>query len=262
MTLATKDLVSLQKFIEPVLFTAGLKVMTSWSKIQSVTYKDKRDITTNVDVEVENFLRNALAKILPEAGFYVEEGKNNLKSKYNWAIDPIDGTKYYAHLLPFFVTQIALLEYNEPILGLILNPVTNQLFSASKGNGASFNGVKMTAKTRSSIEESMIDLDFGGPDDEIENKIKIFNVLAQKFFRVRIFGGTVVSYMITGAIDAYIVLNKKNKLVDFAPNKIILSEAGLITDYINIPHYRPIFCSANKELFSKIKELLEKQSTL
>ncbi len=258
MTLSKKDLQDLQRLVEPIILSAGVKILNSWNSIQSVTYKDKRDVVTNVDIEVENYIRSKLEELLPEAGFFVEEGKSNKMKKYNWAIDPIDGTKYYASLLPFFVTQVALLEKDEPILGLVLNPVTNQLFSASRGNGTLFNGVKTVAKARSSMEQSMIDLDFGGPDDEINTKTNIFNALAQKFFRVRIFGGTVVSYMITGAIDAYIVLNKKNKLVDLAPNKIILTEAGLRADYIHVPDYKHIFCSASKSLFEMIKRLLQK----
>jgi myo-inositol-1(or 4)-monophosphatase len=257
MNLSKKDLQNLQKLVEPIILSAGVKILNSWNTIQSITYKDKRDIVTNVDIEVENFMRDKLSKLFPEAGFFVEEGKSSQKKKYNWAIDPIDGTKYYASLLPFFVTQIALLEDKNPILGLILNPVTNQLFSASKANGTTFNGQKIIAKSRASMDSSMIDLDFGGPDDEIETKIKIFDILAQNCFRVRIFGGTAISYMITGAIDGYIVLNKKNKLVDLAPNQIILSEAGLKADYINIPDYKAVFCSANTTLFGKIRELLQ-----
>jgi len=256
MDLSTKELKELQQIIEPIILTAGIRILSSWTKIQSIRYKDKRDVVTNVDIEVENYIRSELTKIFPDAGFYVEEGITDTKAKYNWAIDPIDGTKYYAHLLPFFVTQIALLENNVPILGIVLNPVTNQLFSASRGNGTVFNGQVMLSKARSRIEESVIDLDFGGPDEEIDQKTRLFNKLAKHFYRVRIFGGTMVSYIVTGAIDAYLVPNRANKIVDIAPNIIILKEAGLTVDSIDVPHYRPLLCAANKELFNQVKKLL------
>lgn len=258
MILKKEDLTSLQIEVEQIVVLAGQKIKASWNKKHEVTLKDLRDVVTNVDIKTENFLRKALKSILPEAGFIVEEGKTDRQSLYNWAIDPIDGTKYFSSNFPLFVTQVALLENDVPVLGVIYNPVSTQLFSASKGNGTKLDGVIVKPKLRSSPENSILDLDFGGFDDEIEVKNAIFAKLSRNFFRVRIFGGVVCSYMVTGALDAYIVLNKKNKIVDLAPNMIILQEAGIKTDFLAVSGYKPVLVASSFPLFEKIAAILNK----
>lgn len=257
MNLSEKDLLELVQKITPFIIKAGKIIKDSWYSIKSFNFKDKRDLATDVDIQVENYLKENLSVLLPEAGFYVEESKSELRINYNWSIDPIDGTKYYAGLFPIFVTQIALLKGSEPLLGLIYNPVSNQLFTASKNNGTYFNYHKVIPHAKTHPEEAIVEYDFGGNDDEIDSKIKIFNKLVKCFYRVRIFGGTIVSYMITGAIDAYILVNKKNKLVDRAPNKIILQEAGFVSRNISIPQYKDILVITNQKLFESIEILLK-----
>lgn len=255
MNLTTKDLADLQKQAEPFILKAGEQIKNAWYNIKEIRYKDKRDLATNVDINVEEYLREKLSRILPEAGFYVEEGINESKKTYNWTIDPIDGTKYYAGLFPIFVTQVALLKNNKSVIGLIYNPISNQLFSASKDNGTYFNCKKVVLDSKITIEKSIVEVDFGGKDNEINKKVTLLNKLIKSFYRVRMFGGTIVSYIITGAIDAYILLNKNNKLVDIAPNIIILNEAGVKTDFISIGGYKEIFVAANELLYENILKL-------
>lgn len=238
---------------EPILRAAGKTILDSWHQIHSTKLKDKRDLVTNVDIEVEEKIRTALTRLLPEAGFIVEEGKTEFKKEYNWVIDPIDGTKNYVNFLPIFVTQIALHRNGVPVLGQIYNPVSNQFFSASLENGTYFNNNLVKHLPQREAEEAIIDLDFGGIDEIIDWKTKVFSTLAKNFFRVRVFGGVVTCYMVTGAIDGYISIDRKVKIVDIAPNLIILSEAGIATEELNLYNKKIIIC-AHKKLLSLLKE--------
>jgi len=256
MNLSSAELLDLENKLNSVITFAGEYIKDSWNKISDVVYKDARDVVTNVDISTEELLRKHLSNLLPEAGFIVEEGITQKKAEYNWAIDPIDGTKNFANHLPLFVTQVALMKGDNPVLGIIYNPLSNQLFSASLGNGTRLNGKNVMYTKRNNISSSIIDIDFGGSDDEIDHKLKITYSLAKKCYRIRIYGGIVACYLITGAIDVYIILNKKNKLVDLAPNMIILKEAGVMVDFVDVPHYKKVLVCAGQTLFEEIKSTL------
>lgn len=256
MNLTSSDLKDLQNATTPIIKEAGKYILQFWNKTKNISFKDKRDVVSNVDVEVEENVRSKLKKIFPQAGFIVEEGETEKLPLYNWAIDPVNGTKNYVAQLPMFSTQIALLEKDNPILGHVYYPVVNHFFSASLGNGVSLNGNKIVIHDQRGADESIIDIDFGGHDVEIDWKLEIFKKLSKSFFRVRVFGDVVTSYLVTGAIDAFVALNAKVKVVDLVPNIILAREAGLRSDYINLKNNRKILISANKTIFVLIEKII------
>lgn len=255
MTLSIKDLKYLEQQVTPLIKSAGKYIVDHWHTTHTLSYKDKRDVASEVDIEVENMLREKLSEILPEAGFIVEEGET-YKKNLNWVIDPIDGTKYYVAGIPVFFTQIALLEDNIPVIGHVYNPVGEQLFSASKGNGAYLNGNKISIQLRTKPEESIINVDFGGNDSELEWKLKILSQVAQKFYRVRMTGNYLYPYLVTGGIDVSLTLNATTKVVDYMPGVAIIRESGLIAEYVSI-HQRKILVCSNTILFEVIKDILQ-----
>jgi myo-inositol-1(or 4)-monophosphatase len=256
MILTQLELKSLEKKVSPLLINAGKFIMANWESNHKLNYKDKRDFASEIDIKVENSLRKNLHKLLPQAGYIVEEGKTQKLFHYNWLIDPIDGTKYYVNKAPMFLTQIALIKNDIPVLGQVYNPVSNQLFSASLNNGARLNGQKIFDKTRKRLDESIIDIDFGSHDEELSWKLKILSSLANVFYRIRITGNYLFIYLATGAIDASVNLHKDTKLVDIMPAIIILKEAGLIADFVKINKNRNILIGANKKIYEHIKKII------
>lgn len=249
------ELASLEIELNAILRKAGDHILKKWQHIQKISFKDRRDIVTNVDVEVENMLREALSDLLPEAGFIVEEGENDPK-EYNWVIDPIDGTKQYAYQLPIFTTQVALTYKEEPIIGSVLNPVSQQLFSASKGNGAKLNGIATSRKDVSSLKESIIELDFGGNDEYLDWKLNKLKKFAQDCYRVRMYAGIFGIYIVTGAIDSVISLGQP-KIVDILPHDIIIKEAGLKVEYISVKDIGSIRVVSDPKTFGEIVTILQ-----
>ncbi|MEM4260645.1 MAG: inositol monophosphatase [Candidatus Woesearchaeota archaeon] len=257
MKLTQKDLLDLQVEIKNILIKAGDIICKSWNSSVISKQKDRRDIATNIDIEVEDFLRDKLTKLLPEAGFIVEEGKSIKKSYYNWVIDPIDGTKQYYNRLPMFYTQIALLYKDLPIIGAIYNPVSKQMFSSSKNNGAYLNEIKIIAKTNNSLKSSIIEIDFSSSNIFFNQKNQIITRLLKSCYRVRMSAGFMGPYIITGAIDAIIRSNlKTNKqFTDISAHLLLCEEAGLKNKYINISGF-PIIITASDLLANKITNLL------
>lgn len=255
--ISSSELKQLELHSAEIIKKAGKRVFDSWGKIIDVSYKDKRDLFTKVDLESENFLRSELITLFANAGFIVEEGESDKKSEYNWTIDPLDGSKNFAFQLPMFFVQVALLYKDNPILGHIYHPLSNQLFSASYGNGVSLNGKRLSSYVteQRDVSQAIIDVDLGGKDMYSNENCNILAAIFNNVYRVRISGGAFPPYLLTGAIDGYLVLNQKTKLVDQAPRIILFREAGLTTEYIEYGS-RHILLSTNDVIFSKIKSLI------
>ena len=261
MNLSSKDLLVLENKLKPIIISAGNYIKESWSRVSRVIYKNSRDVATNVDIEVEEMIRKELSKLLPEAGFIVEEGKSKKKEGFNWSIDPIDGTKNFVHLFPLFYVQVALLFNEDPILGIVYNPVSSQLFSASFLNGTKLNNELVKMTTRTSLNSAIIDIDFGGSDSIIEWKLAILAKLAKVVYRVRMTGGFGNTYMLTGAFDAsiHIVQQTREKyIVDNAPRVILLKEAGFLTDFWEGDNNKKIFLASNPNLIKELKSIINR----
>jgi len=250
-------------FLTPVIKQAGEMALESWDKIEISKQKNSRDIATVADVEIENFLKSKIIGKWPEHGFWGEEGeRSNASADYQWLIDSIDGTKFYIAQAPFFYVHIALMHKNEVVLGLVYNPVSKQLFSASKGNGAYLNSKKLSLKAPFSLEKSMINIDLGAMvgKDEKEKKWLLDKLcrITEKCFRIRIISGALAIYLVTGAIDAYIDLSGDNKPQDSAARIIIMQEAGYKVEFVENPFGKKMLIVAQEPLLSEIKEIIVK----
>ncbi len=248
-------------FLVPVIKQAGEMAIESWDKIEISKQKDSRDIATKADVEIENFLKEKIIGKWPEHGFWGEEGKrSNISSDYQWLIDSIDGTKFYIAQAPFFYVHIALMYKNEVVLGLIYNPVSKQLFSASKNNGAYLNGKLLSLKAPFLLDKAMINIDLGAiiGKEEKEKKwlLAELGAITEKCYRIRIISGALAIYLVTGAIDAYVDLDGESKPQDLAARIIIMQEAGYKIEWVENPFGKKMLLAAQEPLLSEIKKIL------
>jgi myo-inositol-1(or 4)-monophosphatase len=255
--LSKDELRELELKTSDVVRKVGEFIMTHWEDTHVISYKNERDSATEVDTEAENMLKIELSGIFPDAGFIVEEGENSESDEYNWVIDPIDGTKQFVHQMPLFNTQVALMYKDEPVLGVIYNPVSKQLFSASKGNGASLNKVLLHPSFDRKPEESIIDVDFGGQNEAIETKLKVLSELFKSFYRVRIFAGIYGTYMTTGALDGTISIFGRINLYDYAPKDIIEQEVGIKVAYKHIDSIGMVRIAGYSQVFDKLQTIIQ-----
>lgn len=256
MDISSSHLKTIENQCAPIIREAGNKIRESWNSIQDIQYKSTRDPVTEVDRAVEDFIREKVRTIVPEAGFLVEEGTSDKHDVYNWSIDPIDGTKYFVHQAPLFVTQLALLKNDVPVMGIIYNPISDQLFSASQGNEATMNGNVLKVLERNSLHEAIVDVDFGGVVPELDIKNRIFSQFSQQCNRIRMLGGPFSIYAANGAIDICVGFNHI-KLYDRAPRDIILREAGMTVDYLEKEGYTGIRLAATPALFELAAQVIK-----
>lgn len=123
----------------------------------AIKNNDAKDIVTAVDIEISTFLVDALKKEFPAYGIYSEEGScESEEGEYVWAIDPIDGTSNFVRHIPHFAICVGLLHKGIPVLGVVYNPITNELFSFKKGEGAYLNGERIEVSKITELKNACV----------------------------------------------------------------------------------------------------------
>jgi myo-inositol-1(or 4)-monophosphatase len=127
-------------------------------RVESVTYKtDKSDIVTEADYLSENIITTALENEFPAHNIRSEEDTHTDRGgEFTWLIDPLDGTGNYANGNPNYCVSVALLRDEEPVVGVVYAPETDELWTAIKGEDAYRNGEPISTTDRTDIEESMV----------------------------------------------------------------------------------------------------------
>ncbi len=248
------ELLELQKTTAAIIVKAGKMVLDSWHSIRETDLKDNRDVVTNVDREVEDFIKENLELALPSSSFEGEERGSSAGSEFVWYIDPIDGTKDYAAQSPIFVTQIALVHNGKPLLGHVYNPLAEDLFSASAGNGVYHNEESFSPKLRDNLSDAIISMDFGGASESLERKAAVFSKVAASCYRIRMVS-PFACYMLTGAYDVYVGFKENIKDVDSYPRRILFEEAGF-TYNIELINDMEVIIATTDKLYSQLMPLL------
>jgi len=117
---------------------AGELLITEFDRPQQLSYKGEVDIVTEADRKSESLIVARLLNRFPGHAILGEEGGTTGAggARYRWLVDPLDGTTNFAHGFPVFAVSIGLLEDGEPLIGAVYNPVTRDMFTAMKGEGA------------------------------------------------------------------------------------------------------------------------------
>lgn len=195
----------------------------------SIEYKGKNDLVSYVDKEAEKLLVAGLSQLVPEAGFITEEGtaEKGRAEKYNWVIDPVDGTTNYVHGIPLYSISVALMERDEVILGVIYEPNRDEMFYSIKGNKAYLNDQEITVSNVQTLEESLLATGF--PYSKLQNipaYIKIVEELMQKTHGLRRMGSAAIdlAYVACGRFEGFFEYNLKPW--DVAAGGFLVQQAG------------------------------------
>ena len=218
---------------------SGAKVLRDhFGRISQINHKGAFDLVTEADIESEKQILEKIRKAFPDHDILAEEsGANKGTTDFQWLIDPLDGTTNYAHQLPFFSIAIALAERGEIVLGLVLNPMDGELYSAIAGEGAELNGRPIRVSSTASVCDSLLVTGFPYDFDEIvEPTMQRFAACQQASQGVRRLGSAAldICYVACGRFDGFWEQNLK--AWDKAAGAIIAAEAGaVITNFSNQP---------------------------
>lgn len=120
-------------------------------------FKGPQDYLTATDGEVEKLVRERLLSAFPGDTFLGEEDGGQV-SDCTWVVDPIDGTSNFARGIPYFCVSIAFVLKGVASIGVIYQPMSDELFAAAKGMGATLNGEPMKVSTTASLDRSLIEV--------------------------------------------------------------------------------------------------------
>lgn len=151
----------MDKFLQVALEAAreaGAVVLAEHSRPQKISYKGDVDLVTETDKRSEALIVGRLRREFPDHRVVAEEGSSGASaaSRYEWHVDPLDGTTNFAHGYPCFAVSIGLLQDGEPLVGLVFNPVSDELFSATRGAGAFLNGKPIHVSTIAKLSTSLV----------------------------------------------------------------------------------------------------------
>ncbi|MGB0036093.1 MAG: inositol monophosphatase family protein [Candidatus Acidiferrales bacterium] len=153
---------------------AGAILLSERDRPKKITYKGEVDLVTEADRHSEASVVARLRTRFPQHGIVAEEGSGGsvaAGAKYCWHIDPLDGTTNFAHGYPCYAVSIALLEDGEPVVGVVLNPVSSELFSAVRGEGAYLGQKRIHVSPTETISKSLLATGF--PTHKVRNSTNI-----------------------------------------------------------------------------------------
>lgn len=202
----------------------------------NIEKKGKNDLVSYVDKTAEKMLVEGCRDILPEAGFIAEEGTSNAKGeRYNWIIDPVDGTTNFIHGVPVFAISVALQDGDDLIMGVVHELNLDECFYAIKGKGAFLNDSPIHVSKVNDLSESLIATGFPYQNfEKMDEYLEIMKYIMQNTHGLRRLGSAAVDlvYVACGRFEAFFEYNLKPW--DIAAGALIVKEAGgKVTDFSN-----------------------------
>ena len=191
-------------------------------------------LVTYVDKTVEEKVIAKLSTLIEDAGFIAEEGTSSkIGEKYNWIIDPLDGTTNFIHGLPIYCVSIALQEGDEIVLGVIFEPNMNECFYAWKGSKAYLNGEVISVSSAKRMEDSLLATGFPYWDfNRMDAYLRILKDFTARTRGIRRIGSAAVdlAYVACGRFEAFYEYSLKPW--DIAAGAFIIEQAGgVVTDF-------------------------------
>lgn len=204
----------------------------------TISYKGDFDLVTQADRRSEALIVSRLQKYFPEHAVAAEEGTGKeTSSEYRWHVDPLDGTTNFAHHYPCFCVSMALARKEELLLGVIYNPIFDELFTAARGEGAQFNGKRIHCSKVDAVRNSLLCTGFPNHNRESNPNFHFYWDFTLRSHGVRRDGSAALDlgYVAMGRFDSFWEFGLNPW--DTAAGVVLVEEAGgKITDMQGQPY--------------------------
>ncbi len=213
---------------------AGRIITRSFDRLDRLTIADKgnNDFVTEVDRNAEAAIIDVLRSKYPHHAILAEESGQHQGDEYQWVIDPLDGTTNYLHGFPQFSVSIALKVKGRLEAGVVYDPLHEEMFTASRGDGALLNDRKIRVSPRKGLNGALLGTGIPYRDFRfIDNYLGMMRDLLKDSAGVRRPGSAALdfAYLAAGRIDGFWELGLSEW--DFAAGALLVREAGgLVTD--------------------------------
>jgi myo-inositol-1(or 4)-monophosphatase len=201
--------------------------------------KGFRDLLTETDLASQQLITNSLRGRFPDHAFLPEETDSSLPTEgpVTWVIDPIDGTTNYSRQTPIFCVSIAAAVNDQALVGVIYDPMRDELFSAAAGRGCTLNGQPARVSDVSSLQHTVVSLDWSHSRQRRQGTLDVLGRFAHRIHTVRAIGSAALAlaWLAAGRVDGY--LNFNLKPWDVAAGGLMITEAGgRLTDVAGQPY--------------------------
>lgn len=209
---------------------AGAIILRYMNRVDSlkVEEKSRMDFATEVDRQAEAEIVRELRRAYPDHGILAEEsGASGKKADKVWIIDPLDGTHNYLHGFPHFCVSIGFFDHGDPVHGVIYDPLRDELFTASKGDGAFLNDRRMRVTRRETLTGALLCTGFPYRQREhLEAQLAMTRALLGEAEDIRRTGSAALdlAYVAAGRLDGYFEVGLKPW--DMAAGCLLVREAG------------------------------------
>lgn len=198
---------------------------------KNIEYKSKDSPVTIADHEADQYLSDFIGGEFPHDGWLSEETvdtEERLEKKRTWIVDPLDGTKEYIKKLPEFSISIALVQNNIPVVGVVYNPISEEMFYAEKNKGAFLNGIKIKISDKQDIKNASLIVSRSEYGNNLWNNYK------SSFLSIKSIGSIAYKLGLTAAnvYDITATVAPKNEW-DICAGDCIVREAGGTMKTIN-----------------------------
>lgn len=236
---------------------AGAHELMSRRQNFVVSEKAPKDLVTDADLASQKAIRDLLESAFPDYAFVgEEEGENDPPAAVRngeadappcWVVDPLDGTVNFVHRLQSFAVSIGLYVAGKMRLGVIYDPVTDEMFSALDGQGANVNGRAMKASSCSDISQALVACSFPAGVKKDAPEVTRFVHVLEQCRSLRRLGSCALNmcYVADGRLDAYWATNVCPW--DSAAGTVIARESGAVLtayDGSAMDDWHPRFCVA------------------
>lgn len=234
-----------------------------FGKLSDIGKKGPDDLVTEADIASEKQIIETIRSRFPDHDILAEESgwHHPGDSPCRWIIDPLDGTTNYAHQLPFFSISIAFTFNNDIIVGLVLNPVSGELFTAIREQGAFLNGAQIKVSERKNLGDCLLVTGFPYDVERIlRSSMARFEKCLTAARGVRRLGSAALDlcFVACGRFDGFWEENLKPW--DTAAGVLIAAEAGAaITDFSGRPFTvdKKEILATNGHIHGQLQSILE-----
>ncbi len=241
----------------------GRVLMKSWGKLRQgqVRRKGPHDWVTDLDHASERTILALIRKAFPDHAIRAEEsGRSAGRARFEWLVDPLDGTVNYMHSFPMFAVSVALARDGVLEAGVVYDPVREELFTAERGRGAWLNGKRIRVSKVEAFEQSLLATGFPFRARElIDVYLESFRRIFSETGSIRRAGSAAVdlAYTACGRMDGFWELSLSSW--DMAAGALLIQEAGgKVSDFFGGDSYLETghICAANPALHAHLVALL------
>lgn len=206
---------------------AGDLLRQDFSSPRRVNEATAHDIKLEIDVRAQKLISDLLLTEFPEHALLGEEGNVSDQSRrYQWVVDPLDGTVNYFYGIPHFCVSIALRCDEEIIVGVIYDPMREEIWTTQKGSAAQLNGRDVRVSDRVKLADCVVSVGLSKTGATIDAGMPLLQDMVHRARKCRLMGSAALdmAYVACGRLDAY--LEQGISLWDVAAGLLLIENAG------------------------------------